>query len=186
MLYAILLETNFMKRLIISIVVLLTFLLNVKAQISEEVSKLTPYSTWLQKQSNETKKVRNIDYVVFIKPSRIRIKFETETKTLKTGQNVVSITAKTTTDEIVFQDVDKKVLAQLNYFGRIISKDKIIDGVFEEQKSVEVTVENLTNSFPVIFEKTFELPKGKYTLYFRVTDVFSGNYTIKKIKFEIK
>jgi hypothetical protein len=175
-----------MKKLIISIVVLLTFLLNVNAQTSEQTSELTPYSIWLQKQYDETKKIRNADYVVFIKPVRIKIKFEIATKMLKTGKNAVSITAETTADEIVFQEVGEKVSARLDYFGRIISKDKTMDGVFEERKDVEVKVENPTNYFPVFFEKTFELPKGKYTFYFRVTDVFSGNYTVKKTKFEIK
>ena len=173
-----------MKILIISIVVLLTFLLNVKAQTSLQTTELIPYTTWLKKRLEETKKFVCI-FDLGGKPAKLKAVFEVEPKILQNGETIVLITVKTTTNDVVFEEIDKDIATKIDYFGRITSKDQTIDGVFQDQKIFVSDEDQLTRLQPITYTKSVQLPIGKYTLNFRISDN-SGNFATKKIKFEIK
>jgi hypothetical protein len=163
------------------------------AQDSIEKVTLTPYIEWLTKKTYEKRSSRIVNIDDFggnIKPTKIRADFEIEPKTLAKGENTVIITVRTTIRELVFQEVGSTPQAKLNYFIRIVSKDRTIDGVIEEVSSISIELEKLvngnTNDLPVIYRRIVSLPKGKYVADFLIRDVESGNNAKKKMKFDIK
>lgn len=177
-------KSVFMNRLIITFLLLFVLFLNLSAQNLLKTTDLIPYSTWLRKRLDETKKTICI-LDLGGKPSKIKAVFEVEPKILKTGETIVLITFKTDTFNVVFEEIDKQITAKINYFGRITSKNQIIDGVFQDQKILVIDENQLTQLQPITYTKSIQLPKGKYTLDIRISDN-SENFAAKKIKFEIK
>ncbi len=184
-----------MRLVFISFVLLTTFFLNAKAQ-DGEIIQLTPYPVYLEKKRIENERIReenrhSICYYFgeLLKPSKIKAKITIEIPLDKSG---IIANATTTIKEVVFQDKGGIQTARLEYFARIISKDRSVDGVFEEQIDLSVAMDDLTTNFttkqnsPINFKKTIKLAKGKYILDFRLIDCIAGNRTIKRFSFEIK
>jgi hypothetical protein len=173
-----------MKSLIISTLLLFALFLDASAQNSVQATELIPYTVWLRNRLKETK---NVVCILDLggKPSKLKAVFEVEPKTLQNGETIALITFKTTTNDVVFEDIDKKITTIIDYFGRITSKDKIIDVVFQAQQILVSDENELTRLQSITYTKSVQLPKGKYILNFKISDS-SGNFATKNIKFEIK
>ncbi len=159
---------------------------------AQETITLVPYIKWLTKKTDEKKRGKLIsifDLGFDIKPSKLPVKFSIETKTVKNSETSAFILVRTTARELVFIDVKPTPEAKLNYFIRIFSKDRSIDGVIDEQVSINADLDVLVTAasdFPIIYQRIVSLPKGKYIAELLITDFESGNKATKKLKFEIK
>jgi hypothetical protein len=181
-----------------SIFVLIVFSVNVKAQNTEEISELTPFIEWCEKVSKDKEKKdcksKNIFPKNYFKDNIIddfeQINFTDnyEIKKLENGESIVSIKIITTYNEFVFEDVGEKPRANIRYFCRIISKDKKFDSVFEDLSILTSDLQEIVkNKNQIInYQKSFKLPKGKYSILFMINDRLSGNRGIKTFKLEIK
>jgi hypothetical protein len=177
-----------MKQIVLIIFLSLIFVLNFKAQDSEQFGELIPYTKWLAKVEEENKK---IDCIISDTPSnkfeKIKISFKFETKTLPNGENIVLFQTQTNSKELVFvENSEGEIVSRIRYFGRITSKDNKFDRVFEEFMPITVKREQLENFFPIDYRRAFKLSKGNYTFNLAVSDVMTGNKAKKKFKFEIK
>jgi hypothetical protein len=181
-----------------SFLLLFTFFsLNVKAQNLEEVSELMPYSEWLeqkrieQEQINEqNKRIIGADSIsVKIKYRKIKnFIVDVKTEVSQINENIVTVKFTTPIKELIFEDVAGKPTSRFRYYGRIISKDKKFDKVFDDSTTLIYKVEELFNGIEnsTTFKKTFKLPQGKYKLIFMLKDKYSGISKIKTFKLEIK
>lgn len=197
-----------MRTLTILGLFLLTLFPSVNAQTSEKTSELTPYSEWLEKKIEQYKNT-NVIFIVkkpfskkikdfFVKRRIFGDKSETlkfseklKNKTLENGERVVSIIVETSDKDVAFEDVGGKPTARIRYFGRIISKKKNFDRVFEDFLVLTSDLERLLNMTDTTekktrFQKSFNLPKGKYSFSLIVTDWVAGIRGTRKFKLEIK
>lgn len=183
-----------MFRLVPIILLILVIFSNGIAQDSAKITTLTPYIEWLTKKTDEIKRINQsiciIELGISSKPSKILVNVAIETKTTENGESIAIVIVRTTTNEVVFVDVGSVAQAKLNYFLRIYSKDRRIDGVIEDVSSIIVDLTKLTtgetNDLPVVYQRIVALPKGKYAADFLIRDLESGNKATKKIKFEIR
>jgi hypothetical protein len=180
-----------MSKFLITILLML-FLFNIGiAQDSIERVMLTPYIEWLTKEEKRLKKRLTEHSVIgYFKPPRIRVNFAIEQKTFEDCENCAVIVVDTNIGELVFSDNYSTPQARINYFLRITSKDRSIDGVIEEDSTVSVDKEKLadgnSNELPVIYRRIISLPKGRYVANFRFRDNESEGRAKKTIQFEIK
>jgi hypothetical protein len=173
------------------ILVLIVFSVNVKAQSTDEISELKPYSEWLEKKRIESERnnPRPVEYMIsFGPPQKLKTKFNLVILSTQSEENITSIAFTTPIKEIVFEDIERIPTSRIRYFGRITSNDKKFDRVFEFFSILTRNLDELKkiNSQATIFKKSFRLQKGKYRFEFIITDVKSGNYRVKSFKMEIK
>jgi hypothetical protein len=173
-----------MKQMLLTILFALFVSFIVNAQTSETVSKLSPLSANIGKFSKHPpKKIRDL----IIGTYKIKFDVSTELINLADGKKGIAVKIKISNKELGFESIGGKQTARISIYGRITSKNRKIDGFFEEGLDTVVTEEELangTNKSPVTLRKVFELPKGKYQIGVIVRDITSGMHGIKVVKFQ--
>jgi len=165
--------SKIMKLLIFTICLLLSFFVTTKAQDSGIFGELIPYTKWLAKIQEKNKGI-----VCIIdskpKPEKLNISFGIETKTLQNTETVAVIKMGAKSNELIYLERDGKLISETRFWGRIMSKDKKFDYVFEEIIPVTIEMNQMDKIFPVVFQRFYNLPKNKYTINLFANDVASG------------
>jgi hypothetical protein len=173
-----------MKQMLLTVLFTLFACSIVNSQTSERVSKLTPVFANIGKFSKHPpKKIRDLITGTY----KIQFDVSTEPINLADGKKGIAVTIKISNKELGFEPIGGKQTARISIYGRITSKNRKIDGFFEEGFDTVVTEELVsgTNKSPVTFRRVFELPKGKYRIGVIVRDITSGMNGVKVIKFQI-
>lgn len=173
-----------MKQMFLTILFVLFVFSFVKAQTSETISELTPVPPNIGKFSKYPPQYKS-PYV-----GNYKIKFDAnaEVINLSDGKKGVAVTIQITNGELNFADIGGRQTAKIKIYGRVTSKDKTIDGFFEEELETFADIEELTTGIyksPVTLRKMFELPAEKYQIGIIVRDRISGMNGVKVIKFQI-
>lgn len=178
-----------MKQLFFTIFLLFTCLLTVQTQESEQFGELIPYTKWwakvLAKVEEENRRIV-CDMRLFIPKGKIKANFKVETKSFSNEESVLVIEVQTKSSELIFDDRGGNLISQTRFFGRITSKSRNFDKVFEEIIEIPTSLEQIDQFFPVVYRRAIKLPKDKYTINFVVNSVDTENIATKKFKIEIK
>ena len=171
-----------MRKIFFTVFISVFMFVAINAQTSEQISQLTPVAPNIGKF---TKKIPKNDS--YFDPSNLEFEPKVEVINLPEGKKGVAVIIQTHYKEVVFESIGGKYIARLNVYGRIISRDKTIDGFFEERLSETGDIDDLVNGANkhVALRKVFELPEGKFQIGIIVKDIASGNRGIKVIKFQI-
>ncbi|MBX7174756.1 MAG: hypothetical protein K1X72_27520 [Pyrinomonadaceae bacterium] len=175
-----------MKPIIFTIFLFSTLFLNVKAQDSVEISQLKPVQKLTKAKLKKLKKLSGDSYDPF-DIQTIDLSVQIETKILSNGKKVSVIKAEFKSNSLFFKGIDKEEsVASVNTFGKITSNDKNIEGIFEDAVNFVLTKEQIGKLETLFYQKTFELPEGKYKLQFFVKDTQTGIGGLRSVNFEIK
>lgn len=89
--------------------------------------------------------------------------------------------------ELAFEDKNENSEAYVKIYGRVMSEDKKMGGIFEEKlliKQNKTTIDKAVKTL-ITYRKIFELPEGKYKIDILVKDDNTGYRGIQSLKFEI-
>lgn len=177
-----------MKRLILTILFLISAFLSVKAQETIKTIKLIPYIEWLAIKEKEDRGICGFGEEI-LKPKKLNADFKVTNQNLLNDENIIAIEIQTNSKDLIYQDISGLGTAMMRYFVRIMSKDRKFDSVSEDILTIdEIPINIISKSppkaFPVYYRRIFKLPKGKYTFNFFV-DNRGLNEIKKKIKFEV-
>lgn len=163
------------KAFFITIVILvLTLFANAQTSVKPAPPAITPlssYTEWKKRydQGPWPKITHYGDIFNEIKPKDYRFRSILKADFIPTTENkiITVVTMETTTEELFFEDIGGILTAKVNYFLRITSRNEKIDGVFEGQKDISVTVVDDLNKKGIlnrIFIHSFDLPSGNYKI----------------------
>ncbi len=172
--------------MLLTVLLVLFALSDVNSQKTETVSKLIPVPANIGKfLKYPPKKIRSL----IVRTYKIKFDINAERINLADSKKGIAVTIKISNKELGFESIDGKQTARISIYGRITSKNRKIDGFFEEGLDTVVTEEALdndTNKSPLTLRKVFELPEGKYQIGVIVRDITSGMNGVKIFKFQIK
>ena len=173
-----------MKRLVFIFFLFFASLI-ARAQTSEIISQLTPVPAGTKKVSKMLPEPKNSLVKV---EGKLIFEIKVESVTLADGKKAAAVIIQTTYDEIVFDIRGEKIDASIDVYARIRSKDKKIDGFFEDK--LTVTLDDIkplesAGKTPVTVRRVFKLPAGKYEIGVVVQNWNSGLRGVKFVKFQI-
>lgn len=177
-----------MKLYLLIIILVLILSGNIKAQENSIFGELIPYTKWL---ADDWEKNKNIHGESF-KPKKFKANFKIKTEVLENQEDALIVEIETSSDDLEYVDRGGIMTSMMRYFGRITSKDFKFDSAFEDIIKInEIPAGKWTEIFsnikksPVIYRRSFKLPKGKYTINLAI-DNRGSKEARKKIRFEIK
>jgi hypothetical protein len=181
-----------MKQIVFIIFLSLIFVLNFKAQDSEQISQLMPVHKPTKAELKKIDKLikksgwKDIVCVLTTDDDFLEIALGVENKILSNGKKVSIIKMRLNSNSLFFKETEKgESLASINIFGRIISTDEKINGRFEEGINFVLTKDQKSKLDFLPYQKMFELSEGKYKLSFVVRDTQTGFIGMKVVTFEV-
>ena len=153
------------------------------AQTSETVSELTPVPSNIGEFSKRLPVVRN----KIINSDNLKFTVSTELVNLSDNKKGITIVIQVPYKELVFESISGKETTRVSVYGRITSKDKTVDGFFEEKLSEAVDIKELidVSNKNVTWRKVYELSEGNYQIGIIVKDIISEIRGVKVLRFQI-
>jgi hypothetical protein len=177
-----------MKQVLFIVFLSLIFCLNIKAQDSEEISQLLPCPIQPKPTKSELKWIKKHSGDIIDPSAPVEIFVGIENRILPNGKKVSLIKSQTSSYELVWTDFGEKgfLVSKLNFFIKISSKITKNENCFKEIVRLSFNEEEVKKNIPILYQKSFELSEGKYTLVFLIRDIETGKTGLQKMNFEVK